>query len=59
MYLQLNNEEVASDPQDIISFLRNAKAEKAPRIPLLHQSQKSSVCQGIIIIIKSRIQINI
>ena len=33
VYLQLKNEKVASDPQDIISFLRNAKAEKAPRIP--------------------------
>ena len=30
VYLQLKNEKVASDPQDIISFLRNAKAEKAP-----------------------------
>ena len=34
VYLQLKNEKVASDPQDIISFLRNAKAEKMPTIPL-------------------------
>ena len=30
VYLQLKNEKVASDPRDIISFLRNAKAEKSP-----------------------------
>ena len=30
VYLQLKNEKVASDPRDIISFLRNAKAAKAP-----------------------------
>ena len=29
VYLQLKNEKVASDPRDIISFLRNAKAAKA------------------------------
>ena len=33
VYLQLKNEKVASDPQDIISFLRNAKAEQMPSIP--------------------------
>ena len=33
VYLQLKNEKVASDPQDIISFLRNAKAEQMPTIP--------------------------
>ena len=27
------NEKVASDPRDIISFLRKAKAEKTPEIP--------------------------
>ena len=33
IYLQLKNEKVASDPQDIISFLRNAKGEQMPNIP--------------------------
>ena len=33
IYLQLKNEKVASDPRDIISFLRNAKGEQMPNIP--------------------------
>ena len=35
------NEKVASDPRDIISFLRKAKAEKTPEIPAPSKIEKA------------------
>ena len=42
MYLQLKNEKVASDPRDIISFLRNAKAAKSPTNDMDMESKTST-----------------
>ena len=40
VYRQLKNEKVASDPRTIISFLRNAKAAKAPTIKMESKTEE-------------------